>query len=112
MSKKILFSITKKDFKIDYFCTGGPGGQKQNKTASGCRITHEASGAVGECRNHRSQDQNRKEAFKRLTDSSKFKIWLKVKISAVEQGFRDIDEYVDSMMTEDKIKVEYPGDTE
>lgn len=66
MSKELLFSATKKDFRVDTFCAGGPGGQHQNKTASGVRITHLATGLVGECRESRSQHQNKKIAFRRL----------------------------------------------
>jgi protein subunit release factor B len=40
MGKELLFSLTKKDFRIDTFRAGGKGGQKQNKTSSGVRVTH------------------------------------------------------------------------
>ena len=40
MEKKLLFSITRKDFDVQTFCAGGPGGQHQNKTASAVRIVH------------------------------------------------------------------------
>lgn len=105
--KTLLFSLTKKDFRIDTFCTGGPGGQKQNKTSSGVRITHIASGAVGESRNHRSQEQNRKAAFERLTSSVKFQSWLKATTAAVEQGFRDIEAKVDADMSPENIRVDF-----
>lgn len=39
-TKELLFSITKKDFKVDTFRCGGKGGQNQNKVESGARITH------------------------------------------------------------------------
>jgi len=38
MSKELLFSLTKKDFRVDTFRAGGKGGQKQNKTNSGVRV--------------------------------------------------------------------------
>jgi protein subunit release factor B len=74
MSKELLFSVTKKDLIVQTFKAGGKGGQHQNKTDSGVRIIHKKSGAVEESRNERSQYQNKKIAFKRLTESSKFKI--------------------------------------
>jgi len=71
---KHLFSLTKKNFEIQTFRSGGPGGQHQNKTSSGVRIIHKESGAVGESREHKSQLQNKKAAFTRLTESDKFKL--------------------------------------
>ena len=49
MSRELLFSLTKNDFELQFFRAGGKGGQKQNKTSSGCRIIHKESGAVGYC---------------------------------------------------------------
>ena len=77
--KEHLFSVTKKDLKIQTFKSGGKGGQHQNKTDSGVRIVHKESGAVGECRNHKSQYQNKKEAFRRMTEYPKFMLWVRKK---------------------------------
>lgn len=111
MGKQLLFSLTKKDFRIDTFRAGGKGGQKQNKTDSGVRITHIESGAVGESREERSQHQNKKIAFERLVNSEKFKKWHKIKTTYALQGIRniekEIDEKVKEMMKEENIKVEY-----
>jgi protein subunit release factor A len=76
--KKLLFSITKADFEMQTFCTGGPGGQKQNSTNSGVRLIHKASGARGECREERHQYANKERAFMRLVESKEFKGWHKL----------------------------------
>ena len=85
MDKQILFSVTRKDLRVDYFRAGGKGGQKQNKTSSACRITHPASGAVGESREERSQHQNRRIAFHRLANSRKFKLWLRAQSNLTQE---------------------------
>lgn len=105
--KKKLFSLTKKDFRIDTFKCGGPGGQKQNKTDSGVRITHLASKVACESREERSQDRNRKIAFNKLVNHPDFKRWLRVQAAMVEQGFRDVEEKVDKMLQEENLKIEY-----
>lgn len=64
----MIFSARRKDFRIDTFRSGGKGGQHQNKTNSGVRITHIETGLSAESRSSRSQTQNRKIAFKKLTD--------------------------------------------
>lgn len=69
-------SLTRKDFIVQTFRTGGPGGQKQNKTDSGVRITHKESGASSESRVHRSQHENKKEALQKLSESFEFKRWV------------------------------------
>jgi len=107
MNKKLLFSITKKDFRVDTFRSGGKGGQKQNKTESGVRITHIDSGAVGESREERSQFQNKKIAFRRLTESDRFKIWHRIKTNEFLFNLQNIDKAVDEMMDEKNIKIEY-----
>lgn len=49
--KTLLFSLSKDkgDFIVENIRCQGHGGQKVNKTSSGARITHPASGAVAEC---------------------------------------------------------------
>ncbi len=110
--KKLLFSVTKKDFEIQTFRSGGPGGQNQNKVSSGVRLIHRASGAIGEARDSRSQLNNKKAAFSRLVNSPKFKAWIKIE-SARRLGIRDeIEKRVDDMMNPKNLKVEYLGGKE
>lgn len=66
MSREIVFSARKKDFRVDTFAAGGPGGQHQNKTQTGVRITHIESGISAECRETRSQETNKRRAFQKL----------------------------------------------
>jgi len=105
--KKLLFSIPRAAFQLAFFRPGGPGGQKQNKTSSGCRITHTESGAVGTSRDQRSQMQNRKQAFQRLVDTSRFKTWLRIKTAVVMEGYRSIEDKVDKMLAPKNLKIEH-----
>ena len=53
------------DYEIQTFCTGGPGGQHQNKTQSGVRLIHK-SGVRAESRTDKSQHKNKDNALKLL----------------------------------------------
>lgn len=64
--KELIVSYTKKDFRIETFPAGGPGGQHQNRSNTAVRITHEQSGLSSVCREYRSQLQNRNAAFRKL----------------------------------------------
>jgi len=110
MKKEFLFSVTKKDFVIQTFASGGPGGQHQNKTQSRVRIVHKESGAVGESREERHQGQNKKIAFERLTKSPKFRIWLNKKAFEVISG-KTIEEKVEEQIQEKNLKVEVRDDS-
>lgn len=66
---------------MDVFRAGGKGGQSQNKTNSGVRFRHEASGAVGESREHKSQLQNKQAAFRRLAESDEMKLWIRKQVA-------------------------------
>jgi hypothetical protein len=74
--KTPILSITKADFIIQTFRSGGKGGQNQNKIESGVRIIHKVTGIRAESREERSQVQNKRIAFKRLCDNAGFKKWL------------------------------------
>lgn len=102
-----LFSITKKDFEVQAFRAGGKGGQHQNKTSLAIRIIHKASGAVGECRNHRHQVQNKKEAFLRMYNSSKFQVWFSRKKAETVMNLQSVERQVDNAMRSENLKVEY-----
>lgn len=101
--RKRILSVTLDDCEVQHFRSGGKGGQHQNKTSSGTRIIHEPSGARGECREERSQLQNKKRAFKRMTEDPKFRIWLNKQL----YGYRDIEAEVEEEMAPENIKVEY-----
>jgi len=64
--RELIFSARRKDFDVQAFRAGGPGGQHQNKTSSAIRITHKASGLSAESRSHKSQAANRRAAFRKL----------------------------------------------
>lgn len=103
--KKKLFSVTIKDCRVDTFASGGPGGQHQNKTQSGVRIVHEPSGAVGECRELRSQHQNKTLAFRRMAETKKFQTWARIE-AARRMGKPTVEELVEQAMAPGNIRVE------
>jgi len=106
MEKKLLFSVTKKDCRWDYYIGSGAGGQKRNKTSNCVRCTHEASGAVGKSEEGRSQSQNKRKAFLRMAESPKFKSWChleKCKMMGIEGRIAD---EVERAMDSSNIRVE------
>ena len=78
MSKKPLFSVTAADCDWSYYVGPGNGGQKRQKTKSGVICTHRASGAQSRCHEDRMQLQNKKHAFRKMTETSEFKNWIKL----------------------------------
>lgn len=61
-------TVRKSDLKIDYYRGSGPGGQNKNKRDTACRMTHIPTGKVAQAEEQRTQEGNRKAAFKRLCD--------------------------------------------
>lgn len=104
--KQLLFTLTKKDFKMETFRAGGKGGQNQNKRDTGVRIRHPASGAVGESRNHRTQGKNKQAAFLRLIESQKFKVWHKMEVARCLRDSPSVEETVEEMMRPENLKVD------
>jgi peptide chain release factor 1 len=98
--KELLFSLTKADFRWDYYRGSGKGGQKRNKTENCCRCTHAPSGAVGRSEEGRSKEQNRKKAFRRMAESKKFMEWVRVEAARVTGDLAKIEARVNKAMRE------------
>lgn len=103
MSKELLFSVTLDDCDVQTFRSGGKGGQNVNKRDTGVRIIHRASGAVGKSTEERSQLQNKKMAFKRMTQTSTFQKW--VRMTTGQQGATYVAQ-VERELWPDRLKVE------
>lgn len=105
--KSLLFSLTRKDFEVQTFCTGGNGGQHRNAKQNGVRIIHPASGARGEHRDGRDQAKNKAEAFTKLANTVVFKNWLKAEVARRTGLQARIETQVDESMSPSNLKVEY-----
>jgi len=56
----------RREVEIEYYRSGGPGGQKKNKTETAVRLRHIATGIVVTASERRSRRENLKIAFARL----------------------------------------------
>lgn len=103
MARELVFTVTAKDCDWSDFLTSGAGGQKRDKVRNGQRCRHRPSGAVGQCGEHRSQRQNKQEAFRRMGESLKFQAWARAMVA----GLPPIEEVVDKMVAQENLKIEY-----
>ncbi|WP_373049034.1 peptide chain release factor-like protein [Vulgatibacter sp.] len=55
-----------RDSQVEFYNSGGPGGQKKNKTDNAVRLRHEPSGAVVTASEERSRIRNLERAWERL----------------------------------------------
>lgn len=105
MERQLLFSVTKDDCRWDYYRCPGPGGQKVNKTSTGVRCTHTASGAVGQSCDVRSQHANKRLAFERMVDTQKFKDWHRLEVSRRTGELARIEGKVEQEMRKVRVEV-------
>lgn len=99
-------TVTLKDCEVQTFRAGGKGGQNQNKRETGVRVIHRLSGARGEARDERSQIQNKRLAFERMTQTPEFQKWAQTDANA------RLIAAVEREMWPDRIRVEVRVDGE
>lgn len=105
MKKELLFSITKKDFKINWFSGTGAGGQHRNKHQNCIRLTHIESGVTVTGQSNRERSTNQREAINNLVQHPHFKLWHARKVMEVLEG-KTIEEKVEEMMKPKNLKIE------
>ncbi len=76
--EEVEIDIKEEDYRLDRFCSSGPGGQHVNKTQSAVRLTHLETGIVVQCQDEKSQHKNLAKA-------------LRVLKSRVYEHFREIE---------------------
>lgn len=104
MGRVPFISVTKKDLEITTFRSSGPGGQHRNKTDTSVRIRHRASGAIGQATESKSQEVNKRAAFRRMANSPTFRQWLN------DQARPTIEEVVAKQMEPQNLKIEVRRD--
>jgi len=105
MAKELLFSITKKDLKLDYYSGSGAGGQHRNKHMNCVRLTHIDSNITVTGQSNRDRIANTKEAFNNLVNNIKFKLWMNNKINEVITG-KTLEQKVEELMQPENLKIE------
>ena len=103
--RELLFRVTKADFEETHIRGSGPGGQHRNKTSTGVRLRHKASGAVGEATDSKSQDQNRRAAFNRLRETPEWRRWFNEMVT-VTFGRKSVGQRVDEAMAVEYIQTQ------
>lgn len=100
--RELLLRVTRKDFEETHIRGSGPGGQHRNKTSTGVRLRHPASGAVAESTEFKSQDQNRQAAFAKIRETPAWNLWFRdVMLAALGQPSRE--ELLDRAMSPENI---------
>jgi hypothetical protein len=100
-----LFSVTIHDCVVETKRGHGKGGQNRNTRDTAVRIVHPPSGATGESQEERSQEQNKKTAWKRMIATPKFKIWLN-REWWVRSGLPSPESQVEKMMAPSNLRVD------
>ena len=102
MARELLFKVTRADFDETHYRGSGNGGQHRDKTSSGVRLVHRASGALGKAADSRDQPANRTAAFKRLRETTEWRLWFN-EMCLVSQGRKSVQQQVEEAMAPENI---------
>jgi peptide chain release factor 1 len=103
--RELLFSLTKKDFEIQWFSGSGGGGQHRNKHQNCCRLRHPASGARAIGQRSRSRKDNLASAARVLLASPEFTAWH-ARVCAELMGRETVEAAVEREMAPENLRVE------
>jgi protein subunit release factor B len=109
--RKPDLTVTIHDCEVQTFRSGGSGGQNQNKRDTGVRVIHRPSGARGESREERSQHQNKRTAFIRMTQTPAFRYWCDVQLKHRKSDEQLVAEIATELDDPTKVRVEVRGPT-
>lgn len=109
MSKQPLFSITAQDCDWSYTRGTGAGGQKRNKTSSAVHCHHRASGARGYSESSRSQLDNRRDAFEKMTATKEFQQWVRLEYMRRTGEMLEIERRVQEELARVKTEIKIDG---
>lgn len=107
--KQLLFSVTANDCDWSYTRGTGNGGQKKNKTSSAVHCSHRPSGAHGYSEASRSQLDNRRDAFRKMTESTEFQRWLKIETMRRNGEMAEIERRVEEDLRKLKTEIRVDG---
>lgn len=106
---RLLFSVTAKDCEWSYTKGTGAGGQKRNKTSSAVHCMHRPSGAHGYSEASRSQADNKRDAFIKMSETTEFKNWLHIEFMKRSGEMDQIDRYVEKELERVKTEIKIDG---
>ncbi|HZS28410.1 MAG TPA: peptide chain release factor-like protein [Candidatus Angelobacter sp.] len=106
-ARLLLFSVTRKDFVFQTFCTGGKGGQHRNAKQNGVRCIHPPSGARAEHRDGRDQVRNKESAWRKCIETPEFKRWHKAEVARKLGQAMQVEVLVDDHMRPENLRIEY-----
>jgi protein subunit release factor A len=105
VSKELIFSVTKKDLKIEWFSGTGAGGQHRNKHQNCLRLHHPDSGVMVTGQSNRDRVSNTREALQNLIKHPKFRIWIAKRNYELQQG-KTVEQIVEDLMEPSNLKIE------
>ena len=108
-NKQLLFSVTAADCDWSYTRGTGAGGQKRNKTSSAVHCHHRASGARGYSEASRSQLDNKREAFRKMTETDAFKKWHRLEINRRTGVMAEIERRVEQELRKVRVEIREDG---
>jgi protein subunit release factor B len=104
-TKQLLFSVTASDCEWSYTKGTGAGGQKRNKTSSAVHCHHRPSGAHGYSEASRSQHDNKRDAFIKMSETTEFKHWHQLEVARRTGVLAEIERKVEREMQNVKTEV-------